>query len=55
VESLNYLEKTFLVRRGVLRSSHVRRPTITLDPDANAYADLLMDRMLALVEQEMRR
>ena len=55
VESLNYLEKTFLVRRGVLRSSHVRRPTITLDPDANAYADLLMDRLLALVEQELRR
>ena len=49
VESLNYLEKTLLVRRGVLRASHVRRPTVTLDPDSQAYADLLVERMLAVV------
>lgn len=49
VESLNYLEKTLLVRRGVLPASHVRRPTITLDPDSAAYAELLMERMLAVV------
>ena len=46
---LNYLEKTLLVRRGVLRASHVRRPTVTLDPDSQAYADLLVERMLAVV------
>ena len=49
VESLNYLEKTLLVRRGVLRASHVRRPTVTLDADSQAYADLLVERMLAVV------
>lgn len=51
VESLNYLEKTLLVRRGVLHASHVRRPTITPNPDGAAYADLLMERMLALVAE----
>jgi len=49
VESLNYLEKTLLVRRGVLRASHPRRPTITLDPDTQAYADFLVERMLGVV------
>lgn len=50
VESLNYLEKALLVRRGILSLSHVRRPTITLDPDSAAYADLLMERVLTVVE-----
>jgi len=49
VESLNYLEQTLLVRRGVLRASHVRRPTISPNPDGAAYAELLTARMLALV------
>ena len=49
MESLNYLEKTLLVRRGVLRASHVRRPTISPNPDGAAYAELLTARMLALV------
>ena len=51
VESLNYLAKALLVRRGFLRASHVRRPTITLNPDSAAYAELLMDRMLAVVAE----
>ena len=55
VESLNYLEKTLLVRRGVLPASHVRRPTITLDPDSAAYAELLMERMLAVVGELLGR
>jgi 4-hydroxy-tetrahydrodipicolinate synthase len=50
VESLNYLEKALLVRRGVLPASHARRPTITLDPDGAAYGEFLMDRMLAVVD-----
>jgi 4-hydroxy-tetrahydrodipicolinate synthase len=51
VESLNYLEKTLLVRRGVLATSHVRRPTITLDPDSRTYADFLIERALQTIER----
>jgi 4-hydroxy-tetrahydrodipicolinate synthase len=51
VESLNYLEKELLVRRGVLRAAHVRRPTITLDTDSRAWADFLMDRALATIAE----
>ncbi|HEY8370077.1 MAG TPA: dihydrodipicolinate synthase family protein [Thermodesulfobacteriota bacterium] len=46
LESLNYLEKDLLVRRGVLRASHVRHPTITVDEESRAYASFLMDRVL---------
>ena len=48
-ESIDYLEKALLARRGVLGASHVRRPTITLDPDGAAYAEPLMDRVLAVI------
>ncbi len=47
MESFNYLAKGLLVRRGILRESHVRRPTITLDPDSAAYAEFLVERVLA--------
>jgi dihydrodipicolinate synthase/N-acetylneuraminate lyase len=48
VESLNYLAKGLLVRRGLLRASYPRRPVITPGPDAAAYAEFLMERMLAV-------
>jgi dihydrodipicolinate synthase/N-acetylneuraminate lyase len=48
VESLNYLAKGLLVRRGVLRASHPRRPVITPGPDAAAYGEFLMERALAV-------
>ena len=54
VESLNYLEKTLLVRRGVLRASHVRRPTITLDTDSEAYGDFLMEQALQTIAETER-
>ena len=46
LESYNYLEKDLLIRRGLLKSSHARRPTVTLDPDSAAYARFLMARVL---------
>ena len=46
IESYNYLEKRLLIRRGLIMASHVRRPTITLDPDSAAYADFLIDRVV---------
>jgi 4-hydroxy-tetrahydrodipicolinate synthase len=49
LESHNYLEKSLLVRRGVLRASHVRQPTITVDEDSRTYAAFLMDRVSELV------
>jgi len=49
IESLNYLEKNLLVRRGVLQSSHVRQPTMTLDPDSAAYGDFLMSQMMLVI------
>jgi 2-keto-3-deoxy-L-arabinonate dehydratase len=49
IESYNYLEKRLLIRRSLLRASHVRRPTITLDPDSAAYADFLIDRVLEAI------
>lgn len=51
IEALNYLEKALLVRRGVLAGSHIRQPTVTLDADSRAYAELLMTRVLALAEE----
>ncbi len=51
IESYNYLEKRLLIRRGLLRASHVRRPTITLDSDSAAYAEFLIDRVLDAVER----
>jgi len=51
IESYNYLEKRLLLRRGVLRGSHVRRPTITLDPDSAAYGDFLVERVLETIER----
>lgn len=50
IESYNYLEKRLLIRRGLLRTSHVRRPTITLDADSSAYAEFLIERVLEAVE-----
>ncbi|HEX7126744.1 MAG TPA: dihydrodipicolinate synthase family protein [Thermodesulfobacteriota bacterium] len=49
LESHNYLEKDLLVRRGVLRASCVRQPTITVDEESRAYASFLMDRVMELV------
>ena len=54
VESLNYLEKTLLLRRGVLRTSHVRRPTITLDADSQTYGDFLMEQALQTIAETER-
>jgi 4-hydroxy-tetrahydrodipicolinate synthase len=49
MESYNYLEKDLLIRRGLLRASHPRRPWMRLDPDTTAYAAFLMDRVLDAV------
>ncbi|MBI4012438.1 MAG: dihydrodipicolinate synthase family protein [Candidatus Rokubacteria bacterium] len=50
IESYNYLEKKLLIRRGLIRASHVRKPTITLDPDSAAYADFLIERVMDAIE-----
>jgi 4-hydroxy-tetrahydrodipicolinate synthase len=50
IESYNYLEKRLLVRRGLLRASHIRRPTVTLDAERDAYADFLIERVLEAIE-----
>ena len=50
IESYNYLEKKLLIRRGLIRASHVRKPTITLDSDSAAYGDFLIERVLEAVE-----
>ena len=50
IESYNYLEKELLIRRGVMRASHVRKPTITLDADSAAYGHFLIDRTLEAIE-----
>jgi 4-hydroxy-tetrahydrodipicolinate synthase len=49
MESYNYLEKDLLIRRGLLRASHPRRPRMQLDADTTAYARFLMDRVLDAV------
>ena len=49
MESYNYLEKDLLIRRGLLRASHPRRPRMQLDADTAAYAAFLMDRVLDAV------
>ena len=49
MESYNYLEKDLLIRRGLLRASHPRRPRMRLDSDTTTYAAFLMDRVLDTV------
>jgi hypothetical protein len=38
----------------VLRASHVRRPTITLDTDSQAYGDFLMEQALQTIAETER-
>ena len=50
MELLLRMEKSLLVRRGLLASDRVRDATLTPDPKTEAYAAFLIDRVMRVVD-----
>ena len=49
-EQFHHAEKRLLVRRGALNQAIVRSVTVELDADADAYLDLLIGRLLQVLQ-----